>query len=80
MGLAHSDRSGKSIFDSMYAAQEITQGIFSLCLAHHGDFMVLGDFNSSAHLQPVKWVDMMDGSFYSIHFQGVFIEQTRLPY
>lgn len=79
MGLAHSDRNGKSIIDSMYAAQEITQDIFSLCLAHYGGFMVLGGFNSSAHLQPVKWVDMMDGNFYGVHFQGVSIGPTRLP-
>mmetsp|Transcript_8348 Transcript_8348/g.16533 ORF Transcript_8348/g.16533 Transcript_8348/m.16533 type:complete len:455 (+) Transcript_8348:3435-4799(+) len=79
MGLAHADRSGKSIIDSMYEAGEIVDDLFSICFANRGGFMTLGGYNTTAHLEPAKWIDMQDGNFYAIHFKEVYVGSTRVP-
>lgn len=79
MGLAHADRSGKSIIDAMYSAHEVTDDVFSICLGISGGFMALGGFNASVHSAPISWVDMQDGTFYSVRFRNLYVDSAHVP-
>mgnify|MGYP000214415144 CR=1 FL=1 len=78
MGLGFTRRNKGTLVDALYENEIVSTDVLGLCLGKTDGFMTVGGFNSSNHLEPIKWVPMHENPFYSLTVSDIKVGGVSL--